>query len=108
MDNDEILEIEVKIECEKLASYQRDVDEFTKLGTRHSSLSYFVIGLMPLVIIVGANIIFTIDTLLFQLLCLFCVFFSIVVGLIKTEVENTNRRIDLLYKINKEDMSKNT
>ena len=103
MENNEIKKVNAQIQCEQIAAYQRDVIEFTKLGKRHSSLWFFVFGVMPFAGIFYLSSVFDITTELFNLLCLFSLLFSFVIGLIKTEIENTNRRIDLLQKIHRQD-----
>jgi hypothetical protein len=106
MDNDELLKINAKITFDEILANQKDLEEFNKLGSKNEEVRDFILTVMPFGFLILANIFFTIDTELFQVLCIIFFASSVVQGMVTAESKKTNRRIDLLLKIINQDQSK--
>jgi hypothetical protein len=74
MDNDELLKINAKITFDEILANQKDLEEFNKLGSKNEEVRDFILTVMPFGFLILANIFFTIDTELFQVLCI--IFFA--------------------------------
>jgi len=106
--DDELLKVNAKIEFDKVVAYQKDLEEFNKLGSKHVEFRDFILVMLPLGLLLLTNYFFKIDSELFQVLCVLFVASSFVQSMVTAESKKTNRRIDLLLKIIKQEQSKNT
>jgi len=106
MDNDEIIKLEAQLELERISELQRNKIEFEKLGDSNIGFKEFLAIIVPFGLILIANNLFTIDSELLQIFIV--IFFAsiFVQGLVKAENKKTNRRIDLLLKIIKQEQNK--
>ena len=108
MDNDDVKMVEAKIELERISDLQKYKEEFDKLGSNDWGLKDLLSIIAPFGLLLIANSFFTIETELFQIMCVIFFASSFVQGMVTAESKKTNRRIDLLLKIIKQDQSKNT
>ena len=108
MDNDDVKMVEAKIELERISELKKYKEEFDKLGSNDWGLKDFLSTIAPLGLLLAANSLFTIESELFQIMCVFFIASSLVQGMVTAESKKTNRRIDLLLKIIKQEQSKNT
>jgi hypothetical protein len=108
MDKDEIKRIEAQIEFRRISEFQKYKEEFDKLGSNDWGLKDFLSIIAPFGLLLLANSFFTIESELFQIMCVIFIASSFVQGMVTAESKKTNRRIDLLLKIIKQDQSKNT
>jgi len=108
MDNEELLRVNAKIKFDEVVAGQKDLEEFNKLGSKNVELKGLLLAFLPFGFLMVANSFFTIDTELFQVLCIIFFASSVVQGIVTAESKKTNRRIDLLLKIIKQNQSKNT
>jgi len=108
MDNDDVKMVEAKIELERISELQKYKEEFDKLGSNDWGLKDFLSIIAPFGLLLLANSFFTIESELFQIMCVIFIASSFVQGMVTAESKKTNRRIDLLLKIIKQEQSKNT
>lgn len=108
MDNDDVKMVEAKIELERISDLQKYKEEFDKLGSNDWRLKDFLSIIAPFGLLLIANSFFTIEAELFQIMCVIFFASSFVQGMATAESKKTNRRMDLLLKIIKQDQSKNT
>ncbi|PKG84276.1 hypothetical protein CXF85_08720 [Colwellia sp. 75C3] len=108
MDNDDVKMVEAKIELERISELQKYKEEFDKLGSNDWGIKDFLSIIAPLGLLLIANSLFTIEPELFQIMSVIFIASSFVQSIVTAERKKTNRRIDLLLKIIKQDQSKNT
>lgn len=108
MDNEELLNVKAKIEFDKMSAHQNDLEEFHRLGSKDVGIKDILLVIAPFAFLLIANSIFEIDSDLFQVLCIIFFASSFVQAMVAAESKKTNRRIDLLFKIIKQNQSKNT
>ena len=108
MDIDDVKMVEAKIELERISELQKYKEEFEKLGSKDWGLKDFLSVIAPFGLLPIANSLFTIESELFQIMCVIFFASSFVQGMVTAESKKTNRRIDLLLKIIKQEQSENT
>ncbi|MFT6908833.1 MAG: hypothetical protein ACJAS1_005540 [Oleiphilaceae bacterium] len=104
MDNDEIIDVNAKIEYDKMAKLQKYRDEFEKLSPHRSVLIDSILGLLPFVLLMLANYFLDIESQLLQILFAITFVISTVQGTVIHESRKTNQRIDLLSEIVKKEI----
>ena len=107
MDNEELLNVKAKIEFDKMSARQNDLEEFHKLGSKDIGFKDILLLIAPFAFLLIANSFFEIDSGLLQVLCVVFFASSFVQGMVAAESRKTNRRIDLLLQIIKQERSKN-
>ena len=105
---DDVKMVEAKIELERISELQKYKEEFEKLGSKDWGLKDFLSVIAPFGLLLIANSLFTIESELFQIMCVIFFASPFVQGMVTAESKKTNRRIDLLLKIIKQEQSKNT
>ncbi|MBA6304672.1 hypothetical protein [Colwellia sp. MB02u-14] len=108
MDNEEIINVETQLELERISELQRNKVEFEKLGDSGIGFKDLFAILVSFGLLLAANSFFTIDSELFQILAVILFAVPAIQGIVKAESNRTNRRMDLLLKIIKQEQSKNT
>jgi hypothetical protein len=69
MDNDDVKIVEAKIELERISELQKYKEEFDKLGSNDWGLKDFLSLIAPFGLLLLANSFFTIESELFQIMC---------------------------------------
>ena len=100
--------VEAKLELDRISELEKDKEEFDKLGANDWGLKDFLSVVAPFGLLLIANNFFTIESELFQVMCVIFFASSFVQGMVTAESKKTNRRINLLLKIIKQEQSKNT
>jgi hypothetical protein len=108
MDNEERINVETQLELERISELQRNKVEFEKLGDNSMGFKDFFAVIVPFGLLLAANSVFTIDSEFFPILVVILFAVPAVQGIVKAESNRTNRRMDLLLKIIKQEQSKNT
>jgi len=108
MDNEERINVETQLELERISELQRNKAEFEKLGDNGMGFKYLFVIIVQFALLLAANSFFTIDSELFQIFVVIIIAVPAVQGIVKAESNRTNRRMDLLLKIIKQEQSKNT
>mgnify|MGYP000630674911 CR=1 FL=1 len=108
MENDELLNAKAKIEFDKMTAHQKDLVEFNRLGGQGSGFKDLLLATAPFAMLLITNSVFEIEPELFQLLCILIFASSFVQSMVTAQSKKNNRRIDLLYKIIKQENNKNS
>ena len=98
-------DVEAQIALDKIKAHQTDLDEFNKLGSKNVAIREILLIIAPFVLLLIANNFFEIESELFQVLCILFFASSCVQIMVTAESKKTNRRIDLLHKMLKQDQS---
>jgi hypothetical protein len=109
MDNEEKLNVEAKIEYDKMTKHQKDIEEFNNLGSKSFGIKDILQNIAPLTLLIISQRFLNIDPDTYKVMLIIFSASFFVQTMVTAESKKVNRRIDLLLEILKQERgSKNT